>query len=188
MDDGSLSGFTIFAGCGILFDMALIRAMGLSFQEDVPFCEDGLFNTLYFLQSHRAAYINYWDAPYFYRVNDASASRTVDVLGERYVASMAAVEKELLKYAPRFPQANIPDQLKKRRATLMLNQLGYLASKGQLTRKRVKELVGQPRAQEGLKLIRGKDLFPNKRPVLLAMRMKAYTVLTLALNKFYGAK
>ncbi len=188
IDDGTLSGFTIHSSCAILFKRNIIINNQLRFKQDIKYNEDGLFNAEYFLRAKQNVFIDYQETVYSYRTNLESATKQVDLCGEKFIFSMFRVREELEKYKDIIGEKNIVAQIKRREASIVLDKLIYLAKKNNLTAKGIRSLMANNDAKEGFGLLRKKKLGRGKRLMVGMLKLKAYKMVAIILNRKYKAK
>ncbi len=180
IDDGTLSGFSIHSSCAVLYDLETIKTKNIVFNENIRYNEDGLFNTEYFLKSERSAYIDYSNYIYFYRSNSASATSTVDLLGEKYIDSMVCIQKVLCGYKDKFP--DISRQMMLREATIALSKLIFLAQKKRLNAKITKESLNEKAIKEGFDRVDYSAMGMGKKALCYAIKHRAYWLVTKVLK------
>ena len=186
VDDGTLSGFTLHSSCAMLFDLSIIKDKHIRFRENIRYNEDGLFNTEYVLLSKKNVYIDYDNTVYFYRTNLASATSTVDLLGETFKRSMGNVEAVLNGYTQEFEEIDL--QMKRRAATIALSRLVYLASTDRLDLKWVKEILSDKAVTEGFLLLDASKMNKSKLLFCCAVRLKCYWTIYVILKRRYRTK
>lgn len=184
VDDGTLSGFTIHSSCAVLFDLNFIKSNHLTFNTDVKYNEDGLFNTEYVLKSGCDVYIDYNKYVYYYRTNLNSATSLVDLLGEKFGRSMTCIEGVLNEYCSKYPC--IATQMKRRAATIALSKLIYLVKKGCLDSKTAKNTLNTDLIKEGFRLLDPVAMGKGKRLLCYAVKFRCYWLISKVLNKKFG--
>ena len=188
VDDGTMSSFTLHSVCAALYRYEIIKNGGVCFDDKIRYNEDGLFNTEYFLNSHLAVSINYEKVIYKYRVNLASASNVVNLCGSDYANNMQLIERRLSELSALFLDADIMAQIERRRVTLLLEKLIYLASKNMITVKSVREMIKESNPlRNPFKMNYGKMAW-GKRVVAMAIVCRMQVLLTTALCMRYGTK
>ena len=178
VDDGTMSGFTLHSSCSILYDLSVIKENGIRFNSNVKYNEDGLFATEYFLTSKKSIYVDFSICPYFYRVNDSSATHTCDLLSDSYAFSMNQIVKSLKKYK------EVEKQLELRAVTICIGKLLYLAKKGSLTYHVLRELMSDDEVRKGIKNLNFSAMNYKKKVFTLLMRLHLFYLLYLGLKMF----
>ncbi len=188
IDDGTLSGFTFDSSCSVLYRKELIEKNHLRFDESIRFNEDGLFNAEYILHCRATIIINYEYTPYIYRYNNESVSHTIDVMSIIYKHNMEAIEHKLKLFAVEIPEANILEQLEKRRAALALDKLIYLAGKGDLSSKIVRDIISDSLNCKILNSLNRNKMNKRKYCLCIAIYFRQYLLLSSILKKIYAKK
>lgn len=186
VDDGTLSGFTFHSSCAILFNLNAIKNNQLTFHENIKFNEDGLFTTEYVLQNRCSVYIDYNRYVYFYRTNLESATSCVDLFGEKFTNSMINVEEVLNNYREDFECIEI--QMKRRRATIALSRLTYLAVQKTLNSKKARKILSDGDVKAGFKSLNCHTMAKDKRLLCYTVKMKQYWLISVALKIRNGRK
>ena len=117
-----------------------------------------------------------------------SATKTVDLLGERYLNSMRIVNDVLLSYRDQYAGFDIDKQMIRRDATLALSKMIFLASSGKLNGKEVKNIIKSLKCDNTLKTLEVKKMGKGKNLLVYALRVKAYFIVAKILNRKYGNK
>jgi len=185
IDDGTLSGFTFYSACAILFRRSVIQKNKLQFIRGIRYNEDGLFSTEYLLMSHGTVVADPAVGEYYYRTNPDSATKRVDLLGKGYASSMRMVEDELLSFDLLAKEAGIQRQLQLRRNTIALDTMIYLARKGRLSSRMIRSLLKDAGFHEAVRYLNVHDMKPSKKIVYWALRGRLYPIVAGLLNQKY---
>jgi glycosyltransferase involved in cell wall biosynthesis len=185
IDDGTLSGFTIHSSCAILFRRNEIMDKGIRFNVKVRYNEDGLFNTEYFYKCGKSIYIDYSTPIYTYRYNYKSSTSRADIFSDVYSCSMGIIEEVLLDYKKEGLEVDIISQIKKRNATIALSKMICLATSGDITGRKVKELCKESCFYKTIDILNNKDMVRGKKSLLWAIRFKAHHLVAKILKKIY---
>lgn len=175
IDDGTLSGFTLHSTCSVLYRKELLINNSIYFNSEIKYNEDGLFNALYFLSAKKKAYIDYNITPYTYRENVLSATHMVDLTSEMYEANRRLVEMSVLSTAKSFSSSdNFNVQLKRRKATLFLEEAIYALKRKNIDYSNFKSLIKKYNIKENISTVCFSDMKTTKRVLVLLLRFKLY--------------
>ncbi len=181
VDDGTMSGFTIHSQCAVLYRKDIIKTHQISFNKQIKYNEDGLFNVEYIMHCLNNIYIDYSESIYVYRQNAESASHKVDLLSDYYTQTMQNIEKVLFEYDRQYPKYNISDQIEMRFATYTLSAvINCLNNSG--STKIARTLLKNQRLRNGLKKINFKKLSNKKKIIYVLMKLKAALLFKIILN------
>lgn len=125
IDDGTMSGFTLQSVCSVLYRRSLLIDNHIRFKKEIRYNEDGLFNSCYVFALAKKVYFDFGKIVYFYRVNEDSATNTVDLLGEKYIFDMNMISVILTQVCGNGEM--IQNQLRKREVSIMISQLLFIA-------------------------------------------------------------
>lgn len=175
IDDGTLSGFTLHSTCSVLYRKELLINNSIFFNSEIKYNEDGLFNALYFLSAKKKAYIDYNITPYTYRENILSATHMVDLTSEMYEANRRLVEMSILSTAKSFSSSdNFNVQLKRRNATLFLEEAIYALKRKNIDYSNFKSLIKKYNIKENISTVCFSDMKTTKRVLVLLLKLKLY--------------
>ena len=119
---------------------------------------------------------------YYYRTNENSATRTVDLMGERYLSSMNVIQSVLENYVDDADSKCVKKQLCLRKGTIILSQLIYL-SKVTKDYNQFKMLIKSKEYRDCLKNVSIKTSSYKKRVLYLLSSLKCYRILFNLLRK-----
>lgn len=174
IDDGTLSGFTFHSSCSVLLKKSIILDNQISFNETLKYNEDGLFVSEYLLNCKSGhVYVDYETAPYYYRINDVSATHSINM--EIYHNNMKSIECELRNY---IGVGNVGDQLLKRKATIASDTLLMLERPSVSD---IKKMLDDEDIKTAFKRININSLKNTKKLFYIMIRWHLYWVLRLAL-------
>lgn len=182
IDDGTMSGFTMHSPCAVLYRKKIIDEQGIRFNTEVKYNEDGLFNTEYIFNSTGKISVNFESRIYYYRTNDASATRTLDVMGESYRYAMNVIHNVLKEYIDDNDSRCVKKQLFLRKGTIILQQLVYLA-KEKNDYSSFLTLIKSKDYKDCLKNVSVANSSLKKRALYLLSMLKLYHVLFNLLRK-----
>ncbi len=171
IDDGTMSGFTIHSPCAVLYRKAFIENFDVRFRTNIKYNEDGLFNTEYILKCSNQIYVNYEEVVYYYRVNEASATHNVDILGEKYQDSMNNIETVLQDYATLYPQYTIINQLHARHITNAVSSILYIVANGK-DKKLISQIIRNDHFSIDMKYLNYQKMSTSKRILYQVLKTK----------------
>ena len=177
VDDGTFSGFTFGSSCSVLFELQTVKENNIMFNEKIKYNEDGLFSSLYILSLDRGNIcIDYSECPYVYRMNESSASHTVDI--KRFVNDMDIIDSTLLSLSC----TEIHNQIKLRKASLAIAKLFMYKKNSELTYKKVKEVISNEAVLDAFDIISISNLNNKKRIITILIRLRQYLLLYIILK------
>lgn len=181
IDDGTMSGFTLHSPCAVLYRKEILNKCAIRFNSKVHYNEDGLFNAQYLFNCKNEIFVDYSDAVYFYRTNMQSATKKVDLFGERYLNSMQEIENALSCYIDQGDFC-IQEQLWARKATLALSQLIFAVSKKD--KQNFKKVIRDLELKVALGFVNKSKLNKKKKIIYYLMKFKFKFLLKIALNTY----
>lgn len=186
IDDGTASGFTLHSVCAVLYRADVIKNNSLRFDIALKYNEDGLFNTEYFLHCQKSTYVCYGHPVYNYRMNAQSATHTLNM--EIYVENMKYIEERLRALEAKFPNYGIAEQIEKRRATVSLSKVCYMAGAKGTTVSDIKKALKANQVYKAYRLLRFEKMGRSKRYITRAISMRFYLIVAIILRTRYRGK
>ena len=187
VDDGTMSGFTLYSSCAILYRNEIIQKGRILFRENIKYSEDGLFNTEYIYACMNNVYIDYNNYIYYYRVNMNSATHTIDVLSEKYNESQDNVNIILEEYNIRYPQYDISRQISARYITLKLSEILCIVDTNQ-SLDRIKNIIKSHNFRNGLRYLNFRRMNRLKKAMYLLLKIRNASLIMNVLRSYINPR
>lgn len=182
IDDGSMSGFTFPSVWSVLYKTNLINMYSIRFNENIKYNEDGLFNVVYIIKTKQDVYVDFDCAPYVYRENLTSVTKTVDVTSEKYHKNMALIVHNLNEVVKETSNLEILTQMCRRNVTLFLAEIIYLSRVKKLTYAVFRQKYCDYNIKNNLKHLNIKILNKKKKIVYYLLKFRCLRLICLLFN------